>query len=47
MDMIEELMSPQTDAVSTLPITSNHTVLPFQDLSWNDFEKFGFQLGSK
>ena len=47
MDMIEELMSPPTDTVSTLPITTNHTVLPFEDLSWNDFEKFCFQLGSK
>ena len=47
MDMIENLMLPPTDTVSTLPVTTNHTVLPFQDLSWADFEKFCFQLGSK
>lgn len=45
--MIENLMLPPTDTVSTLPVTINHTVLPFQDLSWADFEKFCFQLGSK
>lgn len=45
--IIERLSSPPSKQVDELPVVTTNKVLPFDKLSWEDFEKFCFQLGSK
>lgn len=45
--IIDQLSSPPSSQVNELPVVTTNKVLPFDKLSWEDFEKFCFQLGSK
>lgn len=45
--IIDQLSSPPSSQVDELPVVTTNKVLPFDKLSWEDFEKFCFQLGSK
>lgn len=38
---------PPEEPVATLPVTTKNKILPFEDLSWDNFEKFCFQLGCR
>lgn len=45
--IIEQLSSPPSQQANELPVITSNKVLPFNRLTWEDFERFCFQLGSK
>lgn len=41
------LTSPPDKPINTMPVNTSNIILPFHDLSWENFEKFCYQLGCR
>lgn len=42
-----DLASPPDRSINTLPVNTSNIILPFHELTWENFEKFCYQLGCK
>lgn len=47
MTIRNKLNTPPEEPVAALPVTTKNKILPFKNLSWNNFERFCYQLGCK